>query len=73
MRIACETQAQGDLNMDNLMNVNESWLIEIDRSNTNMTKTQPQDRNHYRPMLLHIINHRLNRNKSSRAVYQCDE
>lgn len=45
----------------------------MNRSNTNTTKTQPQDRNDYRPMPLYSINHRLNKNKLSNAVYKCDE
>jgi len=31
MRIVCKTQDLGDLKMDNFMNVNDSWLTEMNR------------------------------------------
>lgn len=55
------------------MNVNASMLIEMNILNTNTTKTQPQNRNDYRPMSLFLINHRLNKNKLSKAIYKSNE
>jgi len=38
--------------MDNLMDLNESRLTKMNRSSANVTKTQPQDINNYRPVPL---------------------